>query len=186
MVLFSCQKDKGIDDAKLKEANQGITNNESCFEFMYPITFIMPDGSTISGNSKREISIAIKRWYTANPNSTERPTLQYPVEINFKGRLLTINNDREMLRIKKACNEGGRPCFVFVYPKTYIMPDGLTITGNNKKEIGLAMRRWYAANPGVEERPVLQYPVEIKFVKDGNIVTINNDQQMRRAKASCD
>lgn len=183
-VFFSCQKEEIIDDADLKNANQE-TNKESCFDFVYPITYIMPDGTTITGNSKEEITIAMKRWYNANPGAEERPTLQYPVEINFKGRILTINNDREMLRIKKACNDE-RPCFVFVYPITYILPDGSTITGNNKKEIGIAMKRWYAANPGVEERSVLQYPVEIKFVKDGNIVTINNDQQMQRIKASCD
>jgi len=158
-------------------------DRKPCYEFIYPITHIMPDGSTITSNNRREM-IAVREWYKEHPGVTEKPALQYPVEVKFKGEILTINNDEEMQRIKEACKKDKKPCFLMIYPVTYIMPDGSTITGNNRKEIGIAIKAWHEANPGSKERPVLQYPVEIKY-KDGTVKTINNKEEMRRAKADC-
>jgi hypothetical protein len=152
------------------------------FEFVYPITYIMPDGSTITGNSKEELDIAIRNWYAANPGVKEKPALQYPVQVVLKdGTVLTINNEEEMRAL--IARLGGDPKgnelgFEFVYPITYIMPDGSTITGNSKEELDIAIRNWYAANPGVREEPVLQYPVQV-VLKDGTVLTINNEEEMR-------
>jgi len=184
-ILFSC-KDKAPDnDDQLKAGDPGANSKARCLEMAFPLTFIMPDGSTITGNDRKEIRFAMKRWYEANPGSKERPTLQYPVDVIFKSRPMTINNVEEMKRVKEACKKDRKPCFDFIYPITYIMPDGSTITGNNGKEIKRAMKRWYEANPGSKERPALQYPVEIKF-RDGTISTIHNKEEMRRAKAGCE
>ncbi|MBC8320303.1 MAG: hypothetical protein H8E34_06255 [Bacteroidetes bacterium] len=163
---------------------KGDKDRKECFDFVYPVNYTMPDGTTVTGNNEREVTAAIKAWYEANPGSNERPTIQYPVEVNFKGRILNINNDEEMRRVKSACDGEKIRCFVLVYPLTYIMPDGSTITGNNKEEIGIAMRNWYSLNPGVDEKPALQYPVDTKW-KDGTVKTINNEGEMRRAKAAC-
>ena len=187
-LFFSCQKETTKNsDAEMKQANQENSTGESCFDFVYPVTYIMPDGTTITGNSKDELRLAIKSWYEANPGSKDKPVLQYPVDVNFKGRIVTINSDREMLRIKKACEKEKKPCFVFVYPITYIMPDGIvfTISSEDDYETKRAIRAWYVENPGVAEKPSLQYPVEIKF-RDGKTLTINNDDEMSRARASCD
>jgi hypothetical protein len=66
-----------------------------------------------------------------------------------------------------------------------MMPDGSIIT-LEKPEDRRALRKWYEENPGYEEKPVLQYPVEIKFIKEGKIVTINNYDEMKRAKKKCE
>lgn len=75
-------------------------------------------------------------------------------------------------------------CFEFVYPISYMMPDDTIITGDSEKEIDLAIKEWYKAHPDVKEKPVLQYPVDIKF-KDGTIKTINNDEEMKNAYEDC-
>jgi len=184
-LFFSCQKSTtdNNDDAKLKQDIQENSNEEPCFDFVYPVTYIMPDGTAITGNSKEELVQAIKSWYVANPGSKDKPTLQYPVDVNFKGRIITIENDAGMKRIKSACEEEKEPCFTMVYPITLVMPDGTTITGNSREELGIAIRTWYAENPGIEVRPTTQYPVEVNFKE--RVITVNNDDEMKRIKEAC-
>ena len=65
---------------------------EDCYEQVYPITFNMPDGSTILIAGKEDYA-DIKAWYTVNPAATEKPTLQYPVDVISYGKMITINNN---------------------------------------------------------------------------------------------
>jgi hypothetical protein len=76
-------------------------------------------------------------------------------------------------------------CFRFVFPLTYIMPDGSTITGDSREEIHELFHAWYEAHPDVAERPELQFPVEIIFRHRDEPVTIENRMQLRRAFQSC-
>jgi hypothetical protein len=69
----------------------------------------MPDGSTITV-ADREDWAELKAWYEANPDSEERPTLQYPVDITYRdGTTQTINNDEEMRIAKEDCRDEDRP-----------------------------------------------------------------------------
>lgn len=82
-------------------------------------------------------------------------------------------------------NDEMEKCFEFIYPISYMMPDGTIITGNSEKEIIQLIKVWYEEYPDEKEKPVLQYPVDIKF-KDGTIKTINNDEEMKAAYENCD
>lgn len=77
-------------------------------------------------------------------------------------------------------------CFRFIYPLTYTMPDGSTVTGENAMEIHQAFREWYEAHPDVMQRPELHFPVQIKFRHRDDLVTIENYDQLHRAYHSCD
>ena len=46
---------------------------KSPFKFVFPISFEMPDGSTISANDKQELKSLIKAWRDENPDSNEKP-----------------------------------------------------------------------------------------------------------------
>ena len=91
-------------------------------------------------------------------------------------------NDRNRGKDK----DRGKKCFELVYPVTYIMPDGSTITIENEEGL-IALREWYTENPGTEEKPVLQYPVDIIFeTEEGDsTVTINGEEEMKRAWMGC-
>jgi hypothetical protein len=91
-------------------------------------------------------------------------------------------------RICRGDGGGDRPepCFDFVYPVIFVMPDGSTVTGNDREEIGAAMRAWYEAHPDVREEPALQYPVNIAFFDSDEIMTINSEEELRAARALCD
>lgn len=162
-----------------------------CFEIVYPIIYIMPDGYTITGNNEDEVWDALKTWYEDNPDSEEKAQLQYPVEVTYdddNGGIITetINNDDEMIAAKHDCkDEWDWDCFELVFPITVGMPDNSTITGNDKNELETNIEAWYTANPDVEEKPELQYPLDIIF-DDQSTQTINNKDEMETAKEECD
>ena len=74
-----------------------------CFELDFPVTFVMPDGSTIAVADKEDWD-NVKGWYDSNPDSEERPALQYPVDISYRdGTNQTVINDEEMGAAKRDC-----------------------------------------------------------------------------------
>ena len=76
-----------------------------CFELVLPITFIMPDGSSITVEDENGY-MAVRAWYGNNSDSKEKPTLQYPVNIIYRdGDTKTINNDEEMASAKEDCRD---------------------------------------------------------------------------------
>jgi hypothetical protein len=101
----------------------------------------------------------------------------------FSGEYKTGKNKEEF---HGMWSQGGKEeCFEFVYPISYIMPDGSTIiTGESEKELWQLINEWYKANPEEKEKPVLQYPVDIKY-KDGTVVTIYNDEELKNAYEEC-
>lgn len=74
-------------------------------------------------------------------------------------------------------------CFQLVYPITYNMPDGSEIIIADRADRVL-IRNWYIEHPDYQEKPTLVYPVDIVY-PDGTILTINDVEEMRAAKAEC-
>jgi len=161
-----------------------------CFDLVLPVTYVMPDGSTIIVNNNDEDGWQeIKDWYDANPNSEEKPALQYPVDISFETRegstTFTVTNDEDMRNAYVRCggrDDDNRECFELVFPVTYLMPDGSTITVENGEDWD-PIKDWYDENPNAEERPELQYPVDIIF--DDETLTIDNAEEMNMVKREC-
>jgi len=177
-------------ELKSGKEGKGDKGDKGCFDFVYPITYVMPDRTTITGNSKEEISVAMKAWYEAHPDSKEKPLLQYPVDIVFGDKLIILNNDKELEKAYELCkgDKGNkRKCFVLVYPITYVLPDDsdVTVSSKDDKDAWSTIKDWYTAHPDVVKKPALGFPIDIKW-RDGHITTINNREQMKRAKASCD
>ncbi|HJN06654.1 MAG TPA: hypothetical protein QF480_08565 [Bacteroidales bacterium] len=180
---------KGDKGGKGDKGDKGDGDKRDCFELVYPVTYIMPDGTEITVNSKDDAGWAeIKEWYAAHPDVKKRPAIQFPVDIKWKnGTVITINNREEMRQARKRCKGDGdkRDCFKLVYPVTYIMPDGTEIIVYRDTEDGWAeVKAWYAAHPDVKKRPAIKFPVDIEW-RNGKIITINNREGMHRAKRRC-
>ena len=72
------------------------------FKFVFPVSFEMPDGSTITANDREGLKSLIKAWYDENPDSKEKPKLVYPVDLDFgEGKIVTVNSEEEMKEIKE-------------------------------------------------------------------------------------
>ena len=183
-------KEYGKGEWEDKEGKDGKDRKE-CFDLIYPVTFTMPDASTITGNDEKEVDIAIKAWYTGNPDAKEKPNLIFPVNLLFEGsHTKTISSEEELVEVYEHCKgekweDEKEECFDFIYPVTYVMPDQSSITGNNEEEIDAEIKAWYIANPDQEkEEPVLEYPVNVLF-DDNTTKAINNDEEMEIAIKYC-
>ena len=172
-------------------------DRRECFELVFPVTYIMPDGSTYEISSDEDESgwEELKEWYDSNPDSDQRPELQYPVDIitweNEESVTITINSEEEMIAAKEECREmwgeesdgdDGAACYAFVYPISYTMPDGsvIEITTDEDESGWMAIREYYQSNPSEESEPSLQYPVDLIFrTEDGTeTVTVSSDDDL--------
>ena len=178
-----------LEGRKLKsKRDRGDKDGFKCFELVLPATFVMSDGSTITVEDENGY-MAVRDWYANNSDSNEKPTLQYPVNIIYRdGDTQTINNDEEMGSTKVDCrkwddNKKDWGCFRLVYPITFIMLDGSAISMLDKGD-WMELKSWYEVNPNIEERPILEYPVEINY-RNGDTKTLNNDEEMASAKEDC-
>ena len=169
-----------------------------CFTLEFPVSFNMPDGSLVTVESDDEESWAeIKAWYETNRDSEERPTMQFPVGILFDEESLVIENQEEMRSAYQECypkrdgewsRDGDETCFYLVFPVIYVMPDGSTISVTSDDEDGWSdLKDWYEENEDSEDKPELQYPVDIIIeTEEGtSTVTINGEEEMAAAKREC-
>ena len=188
-ITVTVTNDEEMRNAYLRCGDRDDDNRE-CFELVLPVSFVMPDGSTITVENDSGW-VDLRSWYETNPDSEGRPELQYPVDILFDDETVTINNAEEMNMVKRECweyEDEGRECFGLVYPVTFIMPDGSSIVVATDDENGWQeVKNWYDANPESEERPTLQYPVDIIYrtIDGDSTVTINNEEEMEAAKDDC-
>ncbi len=190
IFLISCQKETPNNDEFLQGSDLKIEasdlDNTPCFEMIFPVSFIMPDRSIITGNSREELGAAIKAWHEAHPRAPKKQMLQYPVDVNFNGKVITVRDDQQMQRIKKAC-AGDKEvvrCIEIIFPITFLMPDQSLLTVEDAKSQEGAIKQWFVEHPDfLKQKPTLQYPVNIKF--KGRELTIANAEQMMRVKKAC-
>ena len=161
-----------------------------CFDLVLPVTYVMPDRSTITVENENDWD-ALKDWYEANPESEEKPELQFPVNVEFDDETITVNSAEELRELTQECwrdQSEERECFELVFPVTFIMPDGSMITVETDDNAGWQeIKDWYNSNPDSEERPTLQFPVDITYeTEDGDTtLTVNNDEEMEYVKRRC-
>ncbi len=170
----------------LKDNNeQRKGRRNKCFEFVFPVDFIMPDNTSITLDVKEDW-VLIREWYQSNPTVKIRPTLIFPLNITLKdGTVQTILNEEELFILKDACkkNRDQRKCAVLVLPVSFTMPDATVINVNERAEFRL-LREWHKANPRTKQKGSLIFPVNVIF-KNGTTATITNEMEFRVANNSC-
>ena len=62
-----------------------VIRKTEMFELIFPLTFNMPDGSSVIVEGDSEDSWdQIKTWYEVNPDSEEKPQMQFPLSFSMK------------------------------------------------------------------------------------------------------
>lgn len=178
-----------IDADQLMELHQECIDESQvrCFDFIYPITFVMPDDSeiTVSDRGDRD---AIKAWYEGNPDVDEKPSLVFPVDVVVSETdTLTLNTQEELLALHDICKkeymrENGK-CFEIVLPVTVILADSSEVVVEETEEWG-TLREWHAAHPEIVEKPTLVFPVDIIY-EDGTTITVNSHDEMIAYRQEC-
>lgn len=183
LVFSSCER--GNDNVRPENDREEERDrlNADCYDFVYPITYLMPDDTEITGNNESEIGSQIRVWYADNPDVTERPNLQFPLDVVIGDQIITLENSEDLRRIEARCQEERENCYEFVFPITYILPDGTEITGNSESEIARQIRIWYEDHPNATERPTLKFPVDI--IIGDEIVTLESEEDLARINERC-
>jgi hypothetical protein len=76
-----------------------------CFELVYPVVYVMPDGSLIPVEYEEAAEGEFGRWYRENPEIDDPPILQHPVKVILEdGSEKTINNNAEMRELVESCD----------------------------------------------------------------------------------
>ena len=104
-------RDKGDKDRDKDDKDWDREGREKCFELVMPFTLIMPDSSFIIIETEDDRE-KVEEWYKNNPDSKDRPSIQFPVDIIVETdegeRTITINNEEEMKEAKGRCERGRR------------------------------------------------------------------------------
>ena len=156
-----------------------------CFEFVFPIDFIMPDATVIALTEKADW-LLVKAWYEANSSVKERATIVFPLEVTLEdGTVQTLLDIVDLKEVKDSCKKrkDKRKCFRLLLPVSYTMPDASIITVAERADFRL-VRAWYKENTATKEKGVLNYPLDILY-KDDSTVIINNGSELQAAKDAC-
>ena len=168
-------------------------DDEACFNFIYPISYEMPDGSILSGESEENLWASIEEWFELNGETDREIKLVYPVLIIFqdKDEVFTVTNDEELERMYQACEDDEhddyeRPCFKFIYPLSYELPDGTIVSVESLEEFSMVVREWFETHDEVDAHFALIFPVRIIFDDRDEILTIENNEALERVRRDCE
>lgn len=178
-----------------------------CIEWVYPMTYEMPDGTAIEVESKRDGWIKLKQWYADHPNEDTKPEIKYPITILDKENEEKIIQNKEELEaeyddcFKQTYHwnwdwswrwdwgyagwhwNWGR-CYTLVYPISYTLPDGSQITGENRSEILRKFKSWYDEHPNENKSPKINFPITIMDETHTSIV-INSEDGLEEFYLDC-
>ena len=165
---------------------------QGCFELVFPITIEFPDSTTVEVNDYDELKTEIQTWKDDNTTITERPTFVFPIEvISEDGEIISVNDASELRTLKRSCKKERKgkkcndPCFDIVYPLTISFPDGTTAEAADRSELKTLVRAWKDANPDATEKPEIVFPIEVVMEADGSTVTVNDKDELKALKESC-
>lgn len=167
-------------------------DRKRCFKIVFPVTIVFPDGSTSEVADMEAMYNAFREWKANNPDSDERPTLDFPIDAELKsGAIITLESQEQLVRLKKRCNRGDRPgdrdfgaCFRIVFPVSIVFPDGTTTEVSGPRAIKIAVKEWKELNPDSDERVMLGFPLTVKF-KDGSTQEVSNKEELVELKKEC-
>ena len=80
----------------------------NCVELQFPVTILFPDSTTQTVNDEDELKTAIQDW-RENGTVDGRPTFVFPIDVEFKGEIITITSMEELRRLNRACKGKVRP-----------------------------------------------------------------------------
>ena len=164
-----------------------------CFRFVFPLSFSFSDGSAYTVSDQKEFYTTLKAHFKAT-GTKEKPAFTYPIQVQFKpaeegeeGEMLTVNSQEELKEAFQACRgeQEDKKCFTFVFPVSFTMPDGSTLTASDEEDLSAQMKAFFESYEGEKSRPQLVFPVDITF-EDGSVLTVNSFEEMKQAwKDNC-
>ncbi len=196
--LFSCNADdlteKDLikdEDPKEEEIMESSLGGNECFEWVFPLSVEMVDGTILTGEDRISLREQMKEWYEDHPDAQEKFHFVYPLQVIHNGESVIVNSDEELKEIRKAChdhtevmNDHENDCYKFIFPMSLELPDGTIISGN-RDELHEQIKEWYDSHPDVEEKPAIVFPVDVHSVLADVPLTIESQEHLRALIEEC-
>ena len=136
----------------------------------------------------------IRAWKHENPDADNRPQLQYPLDLlNSDGEIVTAESPEDLKELVKDCvrdfiNKHPRlnnACFHIAFPVNLEIPNGDTITIEDRTELKQLLRRWKVNFPNARVKPKIAFPVTVVLKEDGSEVVLESKEDMQALKEEC-
>jgi hypothetical protein len=169
---------------RLHRACRGLDEEpaEPCITINYPIEVISGD-STFTVNDRAEL---------ARANRAFRPrgvSIVYPIDVTFTdgGRVVSVNGDRELARLRAFCNnrgeddDRGESCYRIIYPVD------LTINDRNVTVVSrLGWRTIVRAAANRDAEIAIVYPISLLHRESGEIVVVEDRDAWEGLREQCE
>jgi hypothetical protein len=127
-----------------------------------------------------------------------RPTLVLPVTvISETGETIAVSTSDELKALRESCGKGyfaGRhfrgharnctPCITINFPVSVLFPDGSTQQAADRSALQTIARTWHQSNPNSSTHPEIVFPISVTR-KDGTVVSVNNKDELKALRTSC-
>ncbi len=194
-TLYSCVKEEAIDQPTIQNEQtidfRGSLGQDDCFEFVYPLTLIFPDGSEKEVQNRAHGIRVIRLYIRNHPGEPYKPTVKFPYEIVFTkdGRQVTILDEQAEQEALKECQtttddpELGK-CYELIFPVVVIFPDGTEAKYESQGAYDDGIKSWKKENPNALDAPKLEIPYSV-ILKNGQIIRILSLQDQQELNARC-
>jgi len=187
-----------VGEAVFSMESQGKIGKFGCNDFVFPITVIFPDESSANVEDYESLRATITTWKEANPESEDKPTLSFPLEVTTEdGEVVSVADREELGALRRACRRShhdgkwrrGRglrnACFDPVFPLTIEFPNGSILEAATPRTLKNALRAWRRAVDNPQGRPMLVFPITVEY-EDGTQVEVESKEALKELKDQCE
>jgi hypothetical protein len=195
VFIFSCTVDDSgvtenfINDSTDKICSESRTGGKGCFEFVFPITIVFADASTVEVASYEAMKAAFKTWKDANPSLKGKPSVQFPYSVTTEdGTVVTIENLDQLKALLLTCKKShdgpkggdhGKPCFTLSFPFSVTTSTGV-VEVKTAEEFKALLKTLHKN----KEKVSYVFPLTL-ILKDGTTKIVNTVEEIQAIKAAC-
>ncbi len=202
LFMTSCNNDNPLQDNNVTPDPPVVTQNQQqisslvtsdsagCYEIVFPITFIMDDGTSVTVDSELDLDDV----FAAPPFPVN---LGFPVNLTdpVTGENVVANDEAELGTFLSECDFGPDPgvgicdsldlefgffgCYDLEYPVSFVLEDGSTVTANSVDDLSTI----FTANNSIVD---FAYPLNLTHIDTGDSVTANNEDELNDLLLLCD
>ena len=207
-IFVACNKtdtatiEDAVDEALFSLQERGGMGRYGCYELVFPVSITLPDGTSVEVDSYDELKETVRTYFSGNDHPRAHRRLfqfVFPISvISQDGDLITVEDQEGLFRLRADCGgtfgnhdhhghgQHGLSCFTLVFPITIEFPDGTTAEATDRMSLHQLLRTWRHNNPGVDGRPQIVFPLTVKMTDDGSLVTLENRDELKALKESCE
>ncbi len=101
VILVSSQEELRALKAECKRKGKG--KGMKCFDLVFPVSLIIGE-ETLTFDTKDALKAAIKEYKETADEDAERPSLVYPVSVEYEdGTIVEVHSDEELKALKEDC-----------------------------------------------------------------------------------